>query len=90
MHTTDGLKRGCEVTDTGGPISVPVGPAVLGRIMNVLGEPIDNVGEIKAKESRSIYRKPPAFHELATGIEVLETGIKVVDLMAPILKGGKV
>jgi F-type H+/Na+-transporting ATPase subunit beta len=58
--------------------------------MNVLGEPIDNVGEIKSKEFRSIYRKPPAFHELATGIEVLETGIKVVDLMSPILKGGKV
>jgi F-type H+/Na+-transporting ATPase subunit beta len=90
MHTTDGLKRGGEVTDTGGPISVPVGPAVLGRIMNVLGEPIDNAGEVKSQEKRSIYRKPPAFHELATGIERLETGIKVVDLMAPILKGGKV
>lgn len=58
--------------------------------MNVLGEPIDNAGEVKSKETRSIYRKPPAFHELATGIERLETGIKVVDLMAPILKGGKV
>ena len=90
MQTTDGLKRGCEVSDTGSSISVPVGPAVLGRIMNVLGEPIDNAGEVKAKEKRSIYRKPPAFHELATGIERLETGIKVVDLMAPILKGGKV
>lgn len=58
--------------------------------MNVLGEPIDNAGEVQSQEKRSIYRKPPAFHELATGIERLETGIKVVDLMAPILKGGKV
>jgi len=90
MQTTDGLKRGCEVSDTGAPISVPVGPEVLGRIMNVLWEPIDNAGEIKTKQQWSIYRKPPAFHELATGIERLETGIKVVDLMAPILKGGKV
>lgn len=90
MQTTDGLMRGASVSDTGGPISVPVGPAVLGRIMNVLGEPIDNAGEVKTKEKRSIYRKPPTFEELATGIEVLETGIKVIDLMAPILKGGKV
>jgi F-type H+-transporting ATPase subunit beta len=90
MHTTDGLTRGEEVTDTGSSISVPVGPGVLGRIMNVLGEPIDNAGDVKHDETWSIYRKPPAFHELATDVEVLETGIKVVDLMAPILKGGKV
>jgi F-type H+-transporting ATPase subunit beta len=90
MHTTDGLTRGEEVTDTGSSISVPVGPGVLGRIMNVLGEPIDNAGDVKHDETWSIYRKPPAFHELATNVEVLETGIKVVDLMAPILKGGKV
>lgn len=86
MHTTDGLMRGEEVTDTGAPISVPVGPAVLGRILNVLGEPIDNAGEVKSDEKRSIYRQPPAFHELSGTVAVLETGIKVIDLMAPILK----
>ena len=90
MHTTDGLMRGEEVTDTGAPISVPVGPAVLGRILNVLGEPIDNAGEVKSDEKRSIYRQPPAFHELSGTVAVLETGIKVIDLMAPILKWGKV
>lgn len=90
MHTTDGLTRGEEVTDTGAPISVPVGPGVLGRILNVLGEPIDNAGDVKADEKRSIYRQPPAFHELSGSVQVLETGIKVIDLMAPILKWGKV
>lgn len=90
MQTTDGLTRGEEVSDTGNTITVPVGPGVLGRIMNVLGEPIDNVGPIKTDKRESIYRKPPAFHELSGTVEVLETGIKVIDLMAPILKGGKV
>ncbi len=86
MHTTDGLTRGEEVTDTGAAISVPVGPAVLGRILNVLGEPIDNAGPVVSDEKRSIYRQPPAFHELSGTVAVLETGIKVIDLMAPILK----
>ena len=90
MQSTDGLKRGTEVVDTWGPISVPVGPEVLGRMMNVLGEPIDEAGEIKTKEKHSIYAKPPRFEELATGIERLETGIKVIDLMAPVLKWGKI
>lgn len=86
MQTTDGLKRDIEVEDTGSTISVPVGPEVLGRMMNVLGEPIDEAGDIKSKENWSIYRKAPDFTELATDIERLETGIKVIDLMAPILK----
>jgi len=90
MHTTDGLMRGEEVTDTGASLQVPVGPGVLGRMMNVLGEPIDNAGPIASKQKESIYRKPPAFHELSGTVQVLETGIKVIDLMAPILKGGKV
>lgn len=90
MHTTDGLTRWSEVEDTWAPITVPVGSAVLWRIMNVLGEPIDEAWEIKADEKRSIYRKPPAFHELSDRVEILETGIKVIDLMAPILKGWKV
>lgn len=90
MQTTDGLKRDIEVEDTGSTISVPVGPEVLGRMMNVLGEPIDEAGDIKSKENWSIYRKAPDFTELATDIERLETGIKVIDLMAPILKWWKV
>lgn len=90
MQTTDGLMRGEEVTDTGFSIMVPVGPGVLGRIMNVLGEPIDNAWPIKSDKKASIYRKPPAFHKLSGTVAVLETGIKVIDLMAPILKGGKV
>lgn len=90
MHTTDGLMRGEEITDTGASLQVPVGPGVLGRMMNVLGEPIDNAGPIASKQKESIYRKPPAFHELSGTVQVLETGIKVIDLMAPILKGGKV
>lgn len=90
MQTTDGLMRWEEVIDTGSPIMVPVWPWVLGRIMNVLGEPIDNAWPIKYEKKDSIYRKPPAFHELSGTVEVLETGIKVIDLMAPILKWGKV
>lgn len=90
MQTTDGLTRGEQISDTGSSIMVPVGDGVLGRIMNVLGEPIDNAGPIKFTKRESIYRKPPAFHELSGTVEVLETGIKVIDLMAPILKGGKV
>ncbi|HRX63588.1 MAG TPA: F0F1 ATP synthase subunit beta [Candidatus Absconditabacterales bacterium] len=90
MDTTDGLKRGDEVINTKAPISVPVGPEVLGRITNVLGKPIDNKPEIKGKAKRPIHRPAPKFEELTNEAEVLETGIKVIDLIAPILKGGKV
>ena len=90
MSSTDGLTRGMEVTDTGAPISVPVGEATLGRIMNVLGEPVDEAGEIKAKKTSSIHREPPALSEQNTTIEVFETGIKVIDLLTPYVKGGKI
>ena len=90
MGTTDGLKRGLNVTNTGAPINVPVGDKTLGRIMNVLGEPIDNAGSINAKKTMPIHRAAPTFAEQATEIELLETGIKVVDLMCPFAKGSKV
>jgi len=90
MATTDGLVRGMEAVDTGKAISVPVGRATLGRVFNVLGEPIDNKGEIKAEEFHPIHRPAPAFEELSTADEILETGIKVVDLLAPYAKGGKI
>jgi len=90
MGSTDGLRRGLAVTDSHAPISVPVGTKTLGRIMNVLGEPVDDRGEIGAEESWPIHRKPPAFAEQATSVELLETGIKVVDLICPFAKGGKV
>ncbi|HRU50163.1 MAG TPA: F0F1 ATP synthase subunit beta [Candidatus Absconditabacterales bacterium] len=90
MNATDGLKRGDTVTATGNPISVPVGPQVLGHIFNVLGETIDGGKQIETKEKRPIHRDPPVFTELAIKSEILETGIKVIDLLAPILKGGKV
>lgn len=90
MSTTDGLKRGMEVIDTGAPISVPVGNASLGRIFNVLGEPIDNKGPVKADFLSPIHRPAPTFTEQSNTAEILETGIKVVDLIAPFAKGGKV
>lgn len=90
MQTTDGLTREDEVVALWWPISVPVWECVLGRIFNVLGEPVDGGSEVVNSEKRSIYRNPPAFHELSNTVSVLETGIKVVDLMAPILKWGKV
>lgn len=90
MDSTDGLKRGIEVIDTGKPITVPVGSSTLGRIMNVVGHPLDEKGEIKTKEHSSIYRDAPPFSEQSTEREILETGIKVVDLLAPYSKGGKV
>ncbi len=90
MGSTDGLARGQEVTNTGKPISVPVGEATLGRMLNVVGDPIDEKGAVKAKGSRSIHQKAPAFEELSTGTEVFETGIKVIDLICPFMKGGKV
>ena len=91
MASTDGLMRGMEVVDTGAPISVPVGQATLGRVFNVLGEPIDLDGEIpQDAEKAPIHRPAPKFEELSTQVEILETGIKVVDLLAPYIKGGKI
>ncbi len=90
MHTTDGLKRGQEVIDTGEPISVPVGTEVLGRIMNVVGDPIDDRGDFKTKDTRSIHQEAPSFANQSTEQEILVTGIKVIDLLAPYLKGGKI
>ncbi|MBJ6361888.1 F0F1 ATP synthase subunit beta [Paenibacillus sp. GCM10012307] len=90
MSSTDGLVRGTEVIDTGAAITVPVGSATLGRIFNVLGEPIDNVGEAKSEVHLPIHREAPSFDELSTQAEILETGIKVIDLLAPYAKGGKI
>lgn len=90
MDTTEGLMRGVEVIDTGAPISVPVGKETLGRIMNVLGDPIDEKGEIKSSKRVSIHSKPPEFIEQSTSNDILSTGIKVIDLLAPYAKGGKV
>ncbi len=90
MDATEGLKRGDEVADTGAPIKVPVGPETLGRIVNVIGEPIDEKGEVKTKESWPIHRSAPEFNDQSTETEILVTGIKVVDLLAPYAKGGKI
>ena len=90
MDSTDGLVRGSEVTDTGKPIEMPVGPGTLGRILNVIGEPIDERGPVQATEYLPIHREAPTFEEQATAAEILVTGIKVVDLLAPYVKGGKV
>ncbi|HEX5325142.1 MAG TPA: F0F1 ATP synthase subunit beta, partial [Acetobacteraceae bacterium] len=89
MDSTDGLVRGQEVVDTGGPITMPVGPETLGRILNVIGEPVDERGPIHTSKRYPIHREAPAFDEQATTSEILVTGIKVVDLLAPYLKGGK-
>ena len=90
MDSTVGLKRGDAVIDTGAPISVPVGPETLGRIINVIGQPIDEKGDIKTKEKWPIHRQAPKFTEQSTETEMLVTGIKVVDLLAPYVKGGKI
>ena len=90
MGPTEGLSRGLEVTNTGKPISVPVGKEILGRMFNLLGEPVDGLGESKAKERWPIHRKAPEFTEQSTKVEVFETGIKVIDLIAPFIKGGKI
>lgn len=91
MASTDGVKRGMKVVDTGGPIKVPVGEVTLGRVFNVLGEPIDKKEKIPAEARRDpIHRDPPKFENLSTKVEILETGIKVVDLLAPYIKGGKI
>jgi len=90
MGTSDGLKRGLAVSNTGKPISVPVGKGTLGRIMDVLGEPIDEAGDVETEEKWSIHRKAPTFDEQSSGTELLETGVKVIDLLCPFAKGGKV
>lgn len=90
MASTDGLVRGMKAVDTGAPISVPTGREVLGRVFNVLGQPIDEAGEVNAKKLQSIHRDPPTFEQQSTEQEMLETGIKVVDLLAPYAKGGKI
>ena len=90
LGTSDGLKRGLKVENTGNPIQVPVGTKTLGRIMNVLGEPIDEQGEIGAEENWAIHRPAPSYEEQSNSTELLETGIKVIDLICPFAKGGKV
>ncbi|MGV6858357.1 MAG: F0F1 ATP synthase subunit beta [bacterium] len=90
MGPTEGVKRGSTVETTGAPISVPVGQATLGRVMDVLGNPIDQAGPVDAEQKMSIHREPPAFDEQAGSTELLETGIKVIDLLCPFAKGGKV
>ena len=90
MGSSDGLKRGLDVTATGSPISVPVGEATLGRIMDVLGEPVDDAGPVGTDERMPIHRKAPSYADQAASLEILETGIKVIDLIMPIAKGGKI
>jgi len=90
MGSTDGLKRGAEVVSTGNPIMVPVGTATLGRVMDVLGRPIDEAGPVEAEKTMAIHRNPPSLDEQSNETEILETGIKVIDLIMPIAKGGKV
>src|SRR5690242_18675688 len=88
MDTTDGLVRGAEVVDTGGPITMPVGPETLGRILNVIGEPVDERGPINSNRRAPIHKPAPEFIDQSTESEILVTGIKVVDLLAPYAKGG--
>ena len=89
LGSTDGLVRGMTAVDTGAPVAVPVGLETLGRVFNLLGEPIDSVGPVNAKETRAIHREPPDFSELSPKAEVLVTGIKVIDLLTPLVRGGK-
>src|SRR5947209_754020 len=90
MEPTDGMVRGMKAIDQGGPISVPVGPGTLGRVMNVIGEPVDQLGPIQFKEKMPIHRPAPLFEDQATTAEMFETGVKVIDLIQPFLKGGKI
>merc|ERR1711920_598140 len=90
MSSTDGMKRGIEAVDTGAPISVPVGAPTLGRIFNILGQPVDEMGPVDSSETLPIHRNAPAFTDLETKPAVFETGIKVVDLLAPYRRGGKI
>ena len=90
LSSTDGLERGIEAIDTGAPLTVPVGKATLGRLFNVMGEPIDNLGPVEATEHWLIHRSPPSFEEQETSTQILETGLKVIDLITPFTKGGKI
>ena len=90
LFSTDGMSRGCAAVDTGAPVKMPVGEATLGRMFNVVGEPIDEKGPVNAQEYMPIHREAPAFTDIAPSTEILETGIKVVDLLAPYSKGGKI
>jgi F-type H+-transporting ATPase subunit beta len=90
LSPTDGLERGAEAVDTGSALKVPVGRATLGRLFDVMGTPLDNLGEVKAEDRWPIHRPPPSFEEQATGTQVLETGLKVIDLITPFTKGGKI
>src|SRR3954464_7105538 len=90
MLPTDGMVRGMKATDTGGPISVPVGEGTLGRVMNVIGDPVDNLGEIPHEQRYPIHRHAPSFDEQSTELQMFETGIKVIDLIQPFLRGGKI
>ena len=90
MDSTEGLVRGQEVSDTGQPILVPVGPGLLGRIVNVIGEPVDEAGAVTAVDRRPIHADAPSYTEQSTEAEILVTGIKVVDMLAPYAKGGKI
>ncbi len=90
MDVSEGLVRGQPVTDTGGPITVPVGENTLGRIMNVIGEPIDEAGPVQTEATRAIHQPAPSYSEQSTEAQILVTGIKVVDLLAPYAKGGKI
>jgi F-type H+-transporting ATPase subunit beta len=90
MHPTDGLVRGMKAIDTGGPITMPVGKEVLGRILNVIGQPVDNLGEVHTKKRYPIHRPAPSLEDQDTRLELFETGIKVIDLLEPYLKGGKI
>ncbi len=89
LGSTEGLRRGADCVDTGGPVSVPVGDETLGRVFNMLGEPVDGRGPVNAKETRAIHRQAPLVSELSTNTELFETGIKVVDLLTPFVRGGK-
>ena len=89
LGTTDGLQRGMKCVDTGAPVSVPVGKETLGRVFNLLGEPVDKRGPVKAKEYRPIHRDAPALANISTKTEIFETGIKVIDLLTPFVRGGK-
>ena len=89
LGSTDGLQRGVDIEDTGSPVSVPVGEEVLGRVFNLVGEPIDGRGPISASETRSIHREPPKLDKLSSKTEIFETGIKVIDLLCPLVRGGK-
>src|SRR5438552_11390768 len=90
MLPTDGMVRGMKAFDTGGPITVPVGPATLGRVMNVIGDAVDELGEVKSHKRSPIHRPAPSFEEQSTQLEMFETGIKVVDLIEPYVRGGKI